>query len=104
MFNQTVFDTTLQYWTADPLTPQMLADGKLFRQIVSRSTNPNYTFTSSTEAFSLGEVAAPIIVLGDMTAGTVNKSFTTYLFGKCSPLEGKGKPCREAHETPFPPV
>lgn len=60
----------------------MLADGKLARQITSRSQNPNYTFAESTEHFSLGEVAAPIIVFGDMTAGTVNRTWVEYFFGK----------------------
>lgn len=60
----------------------MLANGKLFRQIESMSANPNYTFTSTTEGFSLGEVAAPIIVFGDMDHGTVSRSFVEYFFGK----------------------
>ncbi|KAH8658261.1 Chloroperoxidase [Xylariales sp. PMI_506] len=70
VFNQTIFDTTRAYWTSETLDADMLANGKLFRQIVSRSTNPNYTFTSTVEQFSLGEVSAPIIVFGDMDSGT----------------------------------
>ncbi|KAI0168062.1 Chloroperoxidase [Pestalotiopsis sp. NC0098] len=80
VFNQTIFDTTRVYWTSEELTAQMLADGKLARQITSRSQNPNYTFTETTEHFSLGEVAAPIIVFGDMTAGTVNRTWVEYFF------------------------
>jgi hypothetical protein len=60
----------------------MLANGKLFRQIESRSTNPKYTFTNKTDAFSLGEVSAPIIVFGDMESGTVSRGFVEYFFGK----------------------
>lgn len=82
VFNQTVFDTTKAYWTAEVVTVQMLADSKLFRQVQSRSTNPNYTFTSTAEQFSVSEVAAPIIVFGDMDLRTVNRSFVTYFFGK----------------------
>ncbi|KAF7539525.1 heme-thiolate peroxidase [Neopestalotiopsis clavispora] len=80
VFNQTIFDMTRVYWTNEVLTAQMLADGKLTRQITSRSQNPNYTFTETTEHFSLGEVAAPIIVFGDMTAGTVNRTWVEYFF------------------------
>ncbi|KAI1636249.1 Chloroperoxidase [Biscogniauxia mediterranea] len=80
IFNQTIFDTTRAYWTAETLDAKMLANGKLFRQIESRSANPNYTFTATTEAFSLGEVSAPIIAFGDMDAGTVNRTLVEYFF------------------------
>ncbi|KAF4470461.1 Chloroperoxidase [Fusarium albosuccineum] len=82
VFNQEIFDTTKVYWKKETLDAKMLANGKLFRQIESRSVNPNYTFTSTVEAFSLGEVAAPIIVFGDMESGTVKRSFVEYFFGK----------------------
>lgn len=59
----------------------MLTNSKLFRQIESRASNPNYTFTSTVEAFSLGEVAAPIIVFGDMESGTVSRKFVEFFFG-----------------------
>ncbi|KAF2111423.1 Chloroperoxidase [Lophiotrema nucula] len=80
VFNQTVFDTTTVYWTASTLDAKQLTNGKLFRQIDSRASNPNYTFTASTENFSVGEVAAPIIVFGDMDAGTVAKDLVVYFF------------------------
>ncbi|KAF2647155.1 Cloroperoxidase [Lophiostoma macrostomum CBS 122681] len=80
VFDKTLFDTTRQFWTADPVTAQMLADGKLYRQIVSRSINPNYTFTTTTEQFSLGEVAAPIIAFGDIDKFTVPKNLIEYFF------------------------
>jgi hypothetical protein len=60
----------------------MLANGKVFRQVISKAYNPTYSFTSTTEAFSLGEVAAPIIVFGDHPSATVNKTFIEYFFGK----------------------
>ena len=82
VFNQSIFDETLIYWTDENLTARMLANGKLARQITSRSQNPNYTFTETTEHFSLGEVAAPIIVFGDMLGGTVNRSWVEYFFGE----------------------
>jgi hypothetical protein len=59
----------------------MLANSKVFRQVESKSTNPNYTFTSTIEAFSLGEVAAPLIVFGDHESATVNRSFVQFFFG-----------------------
>ena len=65
---------------------QMLANSKVFRQIESRATNPTYRFTNVTEAFSLGEMAAPFIVFGDMSTVTVKKKFVEYFFGKCQPL------------------
>lgn len=60
----------------------MLANGKIFRQVISRADNPEYTFTSTTEAFSLGEVAAPIIVFGDHPSATVDRALVEYFFGK----------------------
>ncbi|PSN71962.1 Cloroperoxidase, partial [Corynespora cassiicola Philippines] len=80
IFNQSVFDESRAYWIEDILDAKQLANSKLARQINSRSLNPNYTFTTTTEEFSLGEVAAPIIVFGDMDAGLVNKSFVEYFF------------------------
>ena len=60
----------------------MLANSKLARQIESRASNPTYTFTSDTEEFSIGEVAAPIIVFGDSEQGTVERDLVEYFFGK----------------------
>jgi hypothetical protein len=70
------------YWTEEILDLEQLANGKVFRQIESKAFNPNYTFTSTTEQFSLGEVGAPVIVFGNITAGTVNRTLVEYLFGK----------------------
>lgn len=53
---------------------KQLANSKLARQIESRAFNPEYKFTASTEDFSLGEVAAPIIAFGNMADGTVDKA------------------------------
>lgn len=80
VFNETVFNTSRAYWTADVLTAEMIANSKLFRQIESRATNPNYRFTSTTEAFSLGEMAAPIIVFGNTDEFTVPKNLVEYFF------------------------
>lgn len=82
IFNSTIFAKTKAYWTQPILDAAMLANGKLARQIQSRASNPNYTFTSSMEEFSLGEVAAPVIAFGDIQAGRVNRSLVEYFFGK----------------------
>lgn len=82
IFNQSIFDETRVYWTSATLDANMLANSKLARQVTSKAFNPNYTFTSTTEQFSIGEVAAPIIVFGDIDAGTVNKSWVEYFFCK----------------------
>ena len=34
------------------------------------------------QQFSLGEMATPILVFGDIQAGTVNKTLVEYFFGK----------------------
>lgn len=78
IFNQTIFDETRSYWPDDLITAEHLANGKLARQVTSRSTNPEYTFTSTTEAFSLGEVSAPIVAFGDLNTYTTNRTFVEY--------------------------
>ncbi|KAJ4298075.1 hypothetical protein N0V90_005974 [Kalmusia sp. IMI 367209] len=80
IFNQTVFDTSRAYWTEDVVTANMLANSKIFRQVESRAFNPDYKFTSTTEQFSLGEVAAPIIAFGDIEKFTVPRNLITYFF------------------------
>lgn len=82
MFNQTVFDTSKAWWTDEVVSAEQLAHSKIFRQLVSRAENPDYTFSASTEEFSLGEVVAPIIAFGDTKAGTVPKELMVYFFGK----------------------
>ena len=81
-FNQTVFDASKAWWTEETITPLMLANSKLFRQLESRAFNPEYRFTSETEQFSLGEVAAPVIAFGNLTTGKVSKALVIYFFGK----------------------
>ncbi|KAI0410241.1 Chloroperoxidase [Xylaria grammica] len=80
LFNQEVFDETTAYWTAPVLDAKMLANGKLIRQINSRAANPDYTFTRRVDAFSTGEVAAPLIVFGDLDTGTAPKALVEYFF------------------------
>ncbi|KAL3465625.1 Chloroperoxidase [Aspergillus heterothallicus] len=80
IFNATIFAQSRAFWTAPTLTAQMLANSKLARQVVSRAFNPTYRFTQTTEQFSLGEVAAPIIVFGDLEKGEVERDLVEYFF------------------------
>ncbi|KAL4890116.1 Chloroperoxidase [Aspergillus ambiguus] len=80
VFNETIFEETLQYWTAPTLDTTMLANGKLARQINSKAFNPTYTFTQKTESFSLGEIGAPIVAFGDLKTGRVSRALVEYFF------------------------
>jgi hypothetical protein len=80
VFNQTIFDTSKAFWTDELLTPQMIANSKIFRQVESRAYNPNYTFGANVEPFSLGEMAAPFLIFGDIPAATTNRSFVEFFF------------------------
>ncbi|KAI1139076.1 Cloroperoxidase [Hypoxylon sp. FL0543] len=80
VFNETIFNETKVYWTEPVLDAAMLANGKVARQLNSKAFNPNYTFTSKIEAFSLGEVSAPIVAFGDLQAATVNRTLVEYFF------------------------
>lgn len=82
VFNQTVFDTSKAWWTDEIITAKQLANSKIYRQLVSRATNDNYTFGASVEEFSLGEVAAPVVAFGDTRAGTVPRDLVLYFFRK----------------------
>lgn len=58
------------------------ATARQARVNTSMATNPTYNISQLGEAFSFGETAAYIIVLGDKTEGTVNRSWVEHLFGK----------------------
>ena len=60
----------------------MLTNSKLARMIESRAFNPEYAFTKTTEEFSLGEIAAPIIAFDDLGAKTVERRLVVYFFGE----------------------
>ncbi|KAH6710774.1 Chloroperoxidase [Leptodontidium sp. 2 PMI_412] len=80
VFNQSVFDTTIAFWTKETLDANQLAMGKVFRQVVSKATNPEYKFTANVENFSLGELAAPILIFGDIASGTCNRAMIISFF------------------------
>jgi hypothetical protein len=87
VFNQTIFETTTAFWTGDTITATMLANGKMARQLASKAFNSEYSFTSTNEAFSLGEMAAPILIFGDIAAGTVRKDLVLSFFRKSDSLD-----------------
>ncbi|KAI1087167.1 Cloroperoxidase [Rostrohypoxylon terebratum] len=78
IFNETIFEETEKYWTAEILDADMLANSKVARQLTSKAFNPNYTFTSRINDFSLGEVIAPIVAFGDLQEAKVNKTLVEY--------------------------
>jgi hypothetical protein len=84
LFNPSTFASSRKFWTSSVLTAEQLANSKILRQIDSRAFNPSYTFTSTMEQFSLGELAAPIIAFGDSEAGTADRALVEYFFGMCN--------------------
>ncbi|KAG4437127.1 hypothetical protein IFR05_007389 [Cadophora sp. M221] len=74
-FNQTIFDQTKQFWTADTLTLAMVASSMSARQLEMRSFNPEFVFTKTSQGVTFGEMAAPFLVFGDIPSGTVRKDF-----------------------------
>lgn len=80
VFNQSVFDETKKYWTDDLITREMLTNSKVSRQLQSRATNPTYNFSSTVDAFSLGELLAPIVAFGDKAEATTNRTFMVHFF------------------------
>lgn len=81
-FNQTIFNETRSHWQETIDVPQAAA-ARLARVQTSNATNPSFGFTKVGQAFSLGESAAYIIVLGNTTSRTVERSRVEYLFGEC---------------------
>jgi len=82
LFNETIYNASRQWWTEDLVTAQMLANSKIFRQLESRATNQNYTFSALAEEFSLGEVSAPIVAFGSLEDGTTNRTLMDYFFSE----------------------
>lgn len=77
----------------------MLANSKIARQIESKAYNPTYTFPEKTDMASLLEVAAPIVVFGDSSAGSVDRDLVEYLFGKWGGLIRRPNTCVTARLT-----
>lgn len=81
-FDQETFDEARVFWTGPVLDANMLANSKLARQLASKSKNPEYKFTASTEEFSLGEISAPIVAFGSFESATVKKDLVDFFFGE----------------------
>ncbi|KAI1105729.1 Cloroperoxidase [Jackrogersella minutella] len=80
VFNATVFNQTKSYWTGDVIDIQMAANARVARLMTSNLTNPEYSLSDLGAAFSVGESAAYIAILGDKVSGTVPKTYVEYLF------------------------
>lgn len=80
-FNETVFNETRSNWQ-DTIDVQQAAKARLARVNTSNMTNPSFGFTKIGEQFSVGESAAYLIVLGNKTTRTANRTVVEYLFGK----------------------
>lgn len=81
-FNQTIFDETRSYWPQPVVDIKAAARSRQARVNTSSTTNPTYNMSELGMAFSYGETAAYILVLGDKYSGKVNRSWVEYLFGK----------------------
>lgn len=82
VFNEAVFNQTKSYWTGDTITIQMASNARVARLMTSNLTNPEYSLSDLGSAFSIGESAAYVAILGDKKSGTVPKTWVEYLFGK----------------------
>jgi hypothetical protein len=95
VFNQSVFDETKSYFTSETVTLEMAAKARLARIKTSKATNPTYTMSDLGDAFTYGESAAYVVVLGgDKKSATVKRSWVEWLFGEFafSCFDQKGKP------------
>ncbi|CAG8948990.1 hypothetical protein HYFRA_00002118 [Hymenoscyphus fraxineus] len=73
VFDPMIFAQSAMYFTDKVMTPVHMANAKIQRQLTSKATNPEYRFTDHIENFSLGEIAAPFLVFGDIKARTVDR-------------------------------
>lgn len=81
VFDPTVFSETRGHWQETIDVPQAAA-ARMSRIQTSNLTNPTFGFTNIGKQFSVGESAAYLIVLGNKTTRTVNRTVVEYLFGK----------------------
>ncbi|KAI2467590.1 Cloroperoxidase [Annulohypoxylon bovei var. microspora] len=82
VFNEAVFNQTKSFWTGDTIDVQMASNARVARLMTSNLTNPEYSLSDLGSAFSIGESAAYIAILGDKKSGTVPKTWVEYLFEK----------------------
>lgn len=79
-FNQSIFDETKSHWTAEIVDLQMSANARTARIKTSKATNPEYSMSNLGDAFSLGESAAYVVIIGDRKSATVPRGWLTWFF------------------------
>jgi hypothetical protein len=79
-FNQTIFDETRSYWTADIINIEMAAKARLARIKTSAATNPTYQLSELGSQFAFGESVAYVLFMGDKTSATANRSWVEWFF------------------------
>ncbi|KAF2652386.1 peroxidase [Lophiostoma macrostomum CBS 122681] len=79
-FNQAVFDETRSYWTSPIINITTAAAALAARKETSNTTNPTFVLSDIGRAFGFGETAAYILILGNKTTATVERSLVEYLF------------------------
>ncbi|KAI2621495.1 Chloroperoxidase [Hypomontagnella submonticulosa] len=80
IFNKTVFDQTRSYWKGPIIDLNESVRARLARLETSNATNPTFTLSPLAKSFGLGEIAAYIAVLGDITSATAVKARIEYFF------------------------
>ncbi|KAK1975612.1 Chloroperoxidase [Colletotrichum cereale] len=82
VFDQDVFDETLQYWPDPVVSVRQGAAARLGRIRTSAGTNVDFEMRLEDNFRGLGEVAGFYLTLGDRDAGTVNRTWLTYFLEK----------------------
>ncbi|KAI0387996.1 Chloroperoxidase [Hypomontagnella monticulosa] len=80
IFNKTVFDQTRSYWKGPILDLNESVRARLARLETSNATNPTFALSDLAKSFGLGEIAAYLAVLGDITSATAVKARIEYFF------------------------
>lgn len=86
IFNQTVFQRTLEEWKDDVITVNSSAAARARAIRNSNATNPEFGLSNLAKGFSTGESIAFILVFGNVTTGVVETSPVVYWFGVLSSL------------------
>lgn len=90
VFNETIFESTMKWWTASHLNVTMLVNSKIARQLESRRDNPTYTYTEMMQGVSTGEIASLFAAFGIQNRTLVDSSWLEYWFSMlraCLPLK-----------------
>lgn len=84
-FNKEIFEETTSYWKGDVIDLHEAATSRHARAKTLVAMNPAFTFSSLSQGFVHGEVAALPLVFGDRVAGTAPKALVIAFFGKTVP-------------------